>query len=431
MATLLGAALNFGLQTMLARLLGLKQFGVFASSLATVMLVAPLAGFGLAGFWLRVYGQEGQDAQRWLAVSLRFILISTSLVVLGLLTWAWIGPHDELTASLIKILSITILGNIVIELGSARFQIENNYIGLALWQILLQTLRLSSIAVLVQVFGIESIDALSIAVIFSGVACVMLMIGIFQLASIVYGKNIIDGHISKVDIKVNDKSLLSSPTICNLTYGTLPFGLAGFFYLIYYQSDIVMLKYIVGDSEAALYNVAFVVISSVYIFPTVLYQKFLLPKLHRWAYQDLINAARVYRISNLSMLFLGIASMILLWWLTPMLLPWIFGDDYLDAIWLVLILSLAVPFRFISSVSGAILSTNDLIWSKLKIILLATLFNLVFNLILIPHLGAIGAAISTVCTEVLLCILFYLSVGKILRLTHLKDIVTMKDFSNE
>ena len=57
-------------QTLLARELGPDAYGLFASSLATVTMIAPLAGFGLTQFRLKVYGVEGWAAARWLAPSL-------------------------------------------------------------------------------------------------------------------------------------------------------------------------------------------------------------------------------------------------------------------------------------------------------------------------------------------------------------------------
>src|SRR3546814_4412984 len=41
-----------------------------------------------------------------------------------------------------------------------------------------------------------------------------------------------------------------------------------------------------SDEAAGVYNVAFVIMSAVYLIPSVIYQKFLLPKIHIWANHD-------------------------------------------------------------------------------------------------------------------------------------------------
>ncbi|MBW6519414.1 MAG: oligosaccharide flippase family protein [Desulfoarculaceae bacterium] len=79
----MGAGCAFLTQVLLARELGPAAFGAFAAALAMVVLVAPLAGFGVAGFWLKAFGQEGWQAVRWLRASLKYTLLNTLLVLVG------------------------------------------------------------------------------------------------------------------------------------------------------------------------------------------------------------------------------------------------------------------------------------------------------------------------------------------------------------
>src|SRR3954466_11391226 len=94
-ATATGALMVFLTQTLLARELGPTPYGLFASSLATVTMIGPLAGFGLTQFRLKVYGAEGWAAGRWLKPSLRFSLLTTALALVILVAWALLGaPHN-------------------------------------------------------------------------------------------------------------------------------------------------------------------------------------------------------------------------------------------------------------------------------------------------------------------------------------------------
>ncbi|MBV1951456.1 MAG: oligosaccharide flippase family protein, partial [Cycloclasticus sp.] len=52
-SSLLGAACAFFTQVILARKLGPTEFGVFATAFAMVTLVVPLAGFGVAQYWMK------------------------------------------------------------------------------------------------------------------------------------------------------------------------------------------------------------------------------------------------------------------------------------------------------------------------------------------------------------------------------------------
>ena len=132
LGSILGAGCAFLTQMLLARELGPDAFGVFAAALAMVVLVTPLASFGIGAFWLKAFGQEGWAAVRWLRESLKYTLITTLLVLSALFTWAMFGPHDETTRNLLMVLSVYLLGQVAVELVSAKLQLEERYLALAL-----------------------------------------------------------------------------------------------------------------------------------------------------------------------------------------------------------------------------------------------------------------------------------------------------------
>ena len=400
MATIAAAALSFGVQVLLARVLGVEAFGAFSSSLAMVTLVAPLAGFGVAGYWLRLFGQEGVAAQRWLPASFRFLLLSTCLVVVAAFVWAWFGPHDELTAMLLMLLAIVVVGNLAVELGSAKYQLEGNHKGLALWQLMPHLLRFSGVAALLLLMGDDEFGAVQAAGVFAVVAVILLVLVVCQMLQLRRAEIVLEGHTKASEGPSGQARRNNEPSVGQVISGVWPFGLAGIFYLIYFQSDIILVKYLVDDVAAGIYKVAFVVMAAVYLFPSVVYQKFLLPKLHRWAYHDSARLARTYRVGNIVMLALGVLAMLMLWLLVPPVLPWLFGGDYRDAVALVMVLAVAAPFRFLASSAGAMLVTRDYMRLKVKLMGGAALVNIVLNLLLIPKYGAVGAAVATVVTEV-------------------------------
>ena len=120
----MGAGCAFLTQVLLARELGPSAFGVFAAALALVTLASPLAGFGVAGFWVRAFGQEGWRGIRWFPGSLKYVALTTPLVLVTLMIWAGLGPHDAGTRSLLRVLSMLVLGQVSIELVGAKLQLE-------------------------------------------------------------------------------------------------------------------------------------------------------------------------------------------------------------------------------------------------------------------------------------------------------------------
>ena len=402
LATFAGAGLNFGIQVMLARTLGVQQFGAFASAFAMVTLLAPLAGFGLGGYWLNIYGREGWEAQRWLRDSFGFLGISTVAVITALMAWALLGPHDLLSTVLLSVLTAHVIGQAAIMLTHAKYQLEGRPAALSLWQLLPHLLRFMGVGVLILILGDDGFSPVHAAIAFALAALILVIPTFFEMRRMSTHRLTLEGHS---ETPSTDKPV-DRPGIRRVFTGAWPFGLAGIYYLIYFQSDIILIRYLVDEESAGVYHVAFVVMAAVYLFPSVLYQKLLLPKIHRWAHHDPDRLNRTYRLGNTAMLALGVGAMIALWAAVPPLLPWLFGDEYRPAISLLMILAIAAPIRFLASSAGSVLSTRDYMRAKVHLMGLAALVNVLLNLLLIPHYGATGAAIATVLSDALLCTLY-------------------------
>ena len=91
------------------------------------------------------------------------------------------------------------------------------------------------------------------------------------------------------------------------------------------------------------------------------------------------------------------------------IVPWFFGSRYADSGRILLILSISVPIRFLSTNVGSTLVTGEHMRRKNLYQGMGALFNILLNLLFIPTLGFYGAALSAVLTEFML--LFMYSVG--------------------
>jgi len=413
--SLAGAGLAFLTQVVLARELTPVGYGVFAAALATVTLLVPLAGFGVQGFWLKAFGEEGWGAVRWLTPSFRYAILSTAVALLLLAGWAAWGPHEASFRWLLCWLLPVVTGHLFIELVSGKLQLEERYNALALWQLLPHLTRLS--LVLVVVFNATVYPVLNtIAAAYTLVSLAMMLIGFSQLHAMAQGRFNLKGH-PKPGVG-ESMALATAPPlvrVSDIANQAWPFGLSSMFYLLYFQSAVILLRYLAGDEAAGVFNVALTVMMGVYSLPSVLYQKFILPKLHRWAFFDPSRMRQTYRLGGFVMLALGIVTMFMMWLLAGPLLPLLFGEAYRDSLLLVMILAVAVPFRFLALSSDAMLTTRDFIRIKVRLMGIAAFFHITLNLFLIPKFGAVGAALAIVATEALLSIAF---VVKYYRMNH-------------
>lgn len=406
LSSLLGAGLTFLTQVILARGLGAEDFGVFSSALATVVLCVPLAGFGVASFWLKVFGEEGWKAQRWFRGSFVFIVLSTAIAVLGVVGWGAVGPHDEVMSRVVFLLAIYILGQLSVELVVSKFQLEEKYLILAAWQLFPHLSRFLFFAFLFFVFNFD-LDVYGAALIYSLVSFVCFVMGVYILARMSAGKFYLVGH---GDGLLNRK--LQAPSFVRVGLEAWPFGAGGLFYLIYFQSAVIVLGYLVGPQAAGLYNSAFVVMAAIYLFPSVIYQKFLLPKIHRWASNDQALLYKNYRSGNFYMLLAGLFAMLVVWLFSFWGIPFLFGDDFIEAVMVLNVLAIAAPIRFVATSVGSILVTKTHMKRKVGYMGGVAVLNVVLNFSVIPSYGVLGAAIVTVVSDAVLLALYFFGVRK-------------------
>lgn len=394
--SLAGAGLGFLTQVIIARGLGADAFGAFSSALAFITFLVPLAGFGLPQFWLKVFGEEGWRAIRWLRDSLAFALLSTLFVIFIISAWALVGEHDSSTKNLYLVFILFVLGQVTVELVSGKLQLEENYLMLAAWQLIPHALRFLTIFAC-----FEFIDSDFYFYGFGGAYFIagafLLLIGAPHIHNI-YNENLaLAGH----GIKEGDFHS-PSPGFRKVAVQSAPFGIAGSFHLIYFQSAVFLLAYLVGDKEAGIYSVAFLVMSAVYLFPNIIYQKFLLPKIHRWANQDPDFFYKSYRVGSIAMLGVGTLASLLVWTLSPYVLPLLFGAEYENSVDILRWLSLCAPLRFMATSVGSVLVTQHNMIRKIKCMGVVAGFSLTISALIIPELSVYGALLVAFLSEALL-----------------------------
>ena len=396
--TMSGAGLSFLAQVIFARKLGPAEYGILSSVLVLVSLFSSFAGFGVGTLWLRVFGKEGWQARRWLAPSIRFVVYSSIISCIFMFVWAnnsdknGLGTFALWFAPLIISISIT-------ELVVARLQLEERYALLSLWQFIPHAGRF-----LVALFLLFT----SGNILYTGIGFFVYSIIVIGLASFVLyemfnGKFYLAGHNPNA---IMDEVPLS-PKITSVPANSWPFALAWTFYLIYYQSNILMLNWLSGSKAAGIYYVAYTVITAIYLLPGVIFNKYLLPKQHRWAEHDRKKFFDVFCFSCKVMLCLGMFAMFTLMIIAPFSITKLFGSQYSTAGKLLVLLAGCLPARFLTYVIGNTMVTDNNMRKRVIFQGICAIFNIIANLLLIPLLSYWGSAIATVLTEILLLIMYY------------------------
>ena len=419
LGTIFGAFLAFVLQVFLARKFSPEGYGLFSAAFASITLITPLATFGVHQFLLRVFGNEGWGALRWVLKSFNFVLLGCLIVSFILLIWSFFGPHDQLFSLLLIIMIPLIFGHSVFLLVSSKFQLEERFTMLAIWTPFPHFLRFFLVLIIFLVSN-WALELNTVAIAFSLSSVILLFVGLFQLRSMRFGKIDLKGHGNpnrKKSHKIFDKQI----NLIKIFQNTWPYGVNTILYLIFFQSDVILLEYISGSKSAGIYNVAFTILMGVYLLPSVIYQQILMPKIHRWINRDSIKFFNVHKLGYKYMLFLGLLIGGCLFFIAPILIPFIFGNIYAESSNILLILSFAVPIKFLSTSIGAPFYTEVGMKSNVRFMGYAALLNIVLNIILIPYFFEYGAAFATLISEIFLLFLYFTYVDKVFSKTRTTD----------
>jgi O-antigen/teichoic acid export membrane protein len=175
-------------------------------------------------------------------------------------------------------------------------------------------------------------------------------------------------------------------------------GLAWFCNLAFNSIDMLMLGIMSNAQQVGLYSAAYRVMNQV-LFTYYLLTQALYPQLAR---QDLAQRTRALQPRILLLLVgAGIAIALVLSASARVVLAVVFGNQFLPATFLLLLLAWAIPLDFLTSY----LSNAYIAWNMEKKVLACTAAaagsNVLLNLIWIPTHGATAAALNTLVSYVI------------------------------
>ncbi|REG50339.1 O-antigen/teichoic acid export membrane protein [Paraburkholderia sp. BL6669N2] len=395
-SALASAGLAFAVQAMLARSLSSAEYGRFATALAVVTIIAPAVGFGVPSFWLKAYGTEGWAARRWMAPSMSFVVRSAFVCLIGGAIWACLGMPDRRTRDLLLLMLPVVLTQGAVEMSSVKLQLEERFGRVAMWQALQHAGRLVLVALCWQLGAGSEAIAL-------GFGCVgaLVTLGAWQSISLLRsGEAELVGHGSKSGAGDMNR-VLPTPSVAELWRSAMPFGVSGLLFFAYGQSGLLIVSHLGTPQDVGIYGVAVTILTALYLLPTVLFQKLLMPRFHRWAASGDERLERAYRVGNKWMFALGVVLAGIAVLLAPTAIPLVFGKQYEQSVCVVAFMTLSAPFRFLTVSASSVMTTRDLIQVRNRCAAVALLFSLIAGIIGVLRAGIAGAAAASVAGEIL------------------------------
>lgn len=392
----LGASvLAFLTQLGLTHSLPVWDYGRLVALLAVVNILQIFAGYGVGWCWLQLFGREGRAAFRWVVPTIKLIALASiaGSAVLGGYVFLTGDRDPSNSAPAFVLLAAVLVGQSLVDATGARLQLEERYYALAAWQSATQVGRFLAVA------GVMAFGTPDLLHVLAGYAAVGLMTTAVSLVSLDQMRRcevVLAGHPQAAAPQPPDRQVTLAATFFEAT----PYCLSMIFYLIYSQGVVAIVERMAGASTAAMYYVAFLIISAIYMIPGVVYMKYLLGKIFRWSEHDQEKFALVIYLGAAAGGVAGFIAMLAVMLLAPIAIPLLFGSRYAAAVPVLIVLSLAIPVRFVQHAFGAAFFSQQNMRRKVWCLGAAALCCVLSSLLLIPRFGATGAAAATVLAEI-------------------------------
>lgn len=368
----------------IARYLGVSDYGIVSFAISFTSLVGIVMDLGMSTYITREIAKNRNSVNKYFNNIFIFKLILAIILffISGLILYLLGYPQWTILITLLFTIELIFMSMTVFLNGVFQAFEEVKY--QAIGSILNSSLLLIGILI---TLGFDL-----------GVVAIALS---YTLSYFIYFSYILLKYIQtfsfpkfEIDVKFIKRVLIES----------IPFGLTNFFYTIYFSIDIVMLSYISGDYATGLYKSAYNIIT---VFTTffVVYQAVIFPVMSKFfkESQNLIKISYELSIKYLLLIIIPISA-IIFFYARP-IVDLIYSNQYSLASTPVQILIWTVLFLFINGAASVLLNAINQEKTVTKIYIIAALFNVCLNLILIPVYSYDGAAIATVISEILITIL--------------------------
>jgi glycosyltransferase involved in cell wall biosynthesis/O-antigen/teichoic acid export membrane protein len=392
------AAVAFGVQTALARALDAESFGRFAAALAAINIIAPTVGFGLPSLWLQAFGTEGWSALRWMEPSISLIRRTALVSLSAALAWALLGTRDDATGRLIIWMLPVVLTQGAIELATAKLQIEEQFGFVAAWQAIQHLLRLAFVLVCWKIKVANDVFAMGF-----GCIGVFVSIGAWRsVAAVRAGKIALVGHGAKPAARDEHDpgyESVEQPGVAHVWKRAAPFGIATLLFFAYGQSGLIIVAHFTTPRDAGAYGVAMTLLQALYLLPSVLFQKLLMPRYHRWAATGDARLAMAFKTGNRWTIVSGVGVAIVASLVAPIAIPLVFGSQYTAAVHTVVLMTACVPLRFLAVSASSVMTAGRFVQVRNGCAAAALVVSVMAGCLLVPSWGLIGAAISAIAGE--------------------------------
>ncbi|MCR4336033.1 MAG: flippase, partial [archaeon] len=381
-ANIFSKAIMFLIAIFIARSLSIEEFGFYSYALILGGVFLATSDLGVSTFVLREISKNYEKRNFFLASGINAKIVLSALTFF--LAAAIIVFSGFSGKELVLFLAISI------AFFMASFSILPFYCLRAKQNFSVETLLLTGAHILLTILVFVAMF-LNMGFFGIGTAFVLSFLAMSILSFLFLQKNGFEITFKKTQnaIEIIRKSFL--------------FGAAGFLITLFLDTDMIIIKYMLGDFSAGIYSVVFRFFMAALIFSTV-FAEVIFPLLSKYA-KNKEKFFRTFKKSILVSLITGIAMSIVLFVFGEKLILFLYGEKFLEAVGLIVWIVPAIPLVALNTVLISGLRAIHLEKQSFVNLLVATAINIGATIILIPVFGMVGAIITTIVALAVLTIL--------------------------
>ena len=381
---IIASACGFIWTILMARYLGVNNYGIFGFATSLTGILAITIDFGISNHIVRHIATDYDSAPKYLGNALPLkSIFSVGTIILTLIILI-LMKADKLVITVTLLFTIEMIFKSIIGTLNGSFQAfeEGKYQGIG--NTILHLLLL--IFILLTIFTDLGLIGIAISYI------------IANLIALIYEYYALKKHIIK------PKFELDADFCKKITLLAIPFAVSSLLYNIYYSIDIVMLTNMVGNYPTGIYNATYKLISVLTLFYSV-YTAVIFPVMSKFYKNDesMLLMSFEKSIKYLLMIIIPLATSTMIY--STDIIQLIYGQQYNPASSVLSILIWTLCLLFISGAANTLLNASHKEVTVTKIYAIAAIFNIILNFFMIPHFSYDGAAITTVLSDVLIVII--------------------------
>ena len=360
---LIAAGMALLTQILLARHFDTALFGALSYAYAIAILISTFAFQGIGEVAIRHQGRL--DPRHCLRSAAGLFAVAT----LGALAWILAVGNPETKPVLLGSFLPFAVVQIGLIAGMIAFQIDRKTIGIALWPVGFQSVRLTVVIGIVLLGG----AAITVPI---GWTIALVPLAIFGLRRL---RRAGDWRIREDE----------APRV-SITRSAVPFSATRLLEFAELQMPIVLAMPLLGAAETGRITASLAIIQGLLLLPIAIFQRLLRPRFHEWARDDPGRLRRSALIGTGSMLAIGAGLGLLARPFAPEILARLFGPEFATAASFLDSILLLLPIWFASIAVNSTLVSRRLADLRLGTQVVGVAILVMTPLIMGPSLGTSG-----------------------------------------